>query len=140
MWYTVLADEAYIGQPGITSVFCPQPGMFVWYTVFEDKAYAGQPGIMSVFCPQLGMFVLDTVLEDKVYFRQSGIMSVFCPQLGMFVLYTVSQMATDQLKPHLVSMLQLLNEKLNDTQNYMVPYYAIRSVIAGASLCPGLNP
>ena len=46
----------------------------------------------------------------------------------MFVLYTVSQMATEQLKPHLVSMLQLLNEKLNDTQNYMVPYYAIRSV------------
>ena len=90
--------------------------------------------------PQLGMFIWHTVLEDKAYVGQPGIMYVFCPQLGMFVLYTVSQMATDQLKPHLVSMLQLLNEKLNDTQNYMVPYYAIRSVIAGASQCPGLSP
>ena len=108
--------------------------------MLEDMVYFRQPGITSVFCPQLGMFVLYTVLEDMVYFRQPGIMSVFCPQLGMFVLYTVSQMATDQLKPHPVSMLQLLNEKLNDTQNYMVPYYAIRSVIAGASQCPGLSP
>nr|KAG5707975.1 hypothetical protein BaRGS_025113 [Batillaria attramentaria] len=47
-------------------------------------------------------------------------------ELGMFVLYTVAQMATEQLKPHLTSMLQLLGEKLNDTQNHMVPFYAIK--------------
>ncbi|KAK7498967.1 hypothetical protein BaRGS_00009776 [Batillaria attramentaria] len=49
-------------------------------------------------------------------------------ELGMFVLYTVAQMATEQLKPHLTSMLQLLGEKLNDTQNHMVPFYAIKTM------------
>ncbi|KAK7114904.1 importin-4-like [Littorina saxatilis] len=49
-------------------------------------------------------------------------------ELGMFLLYTVAQMATEQLKPHLMSLLQLLIEKLNDTQNHLVPYYAIRTM------------
>lgn len=47
-------------------------------------------------------------------------------QVGMFVLFTVAQTATDQLKPHLESILQLLVERLADVQNHMVPYYAIR--------------
>lgn len=49
-------------------------------------------------------------------------------ELGMFLLYTVSQMATEQLKPLLISLLHVLVEKLNDTENYMVPYYAIRTM------------
>jgi hypothetical protein len=44
----------------------------------------------------------------------------------MFVLYSVAASAAEQLKPHLVSMLQLLNEVIQDTENRMVPYYAIR--------------
>ncbi|XP_056015924.1 importin-4-like isoform X2 [Ostrea edulis] len=46
----------------------------------------------------------------------------------MFVLYSVSAAAAEQLKPHLVSMLQLLNEVIQDSENRLVPYYAIRTI------------
>ena len=47
-------------------------------------------------------------------------------QTGMFVLYTVSSSAAEQLKPHLASLLQLLGEVINDNQNQLVPYYAVK--------------
>lgn len=51
---------------------------------------------------------------------------LFCYQVGTFVLYSVAAAAAEQLKPHLVSMLQLLNEVVHDSENRQVPYYAIR--------------
>jgi hypothetical protein len=44
----------------------------------------------------------------------------------MFVLYTVSSSAAEQLKPHLVSLLQLLAEVINDNENQAVPFYAVK--------------
>jgi hypothetical protein len=38
-------------------------------------------------------------------------------------LYTVSSSAAEQLKPHLVSLLQLLAEVINDNENQAVPFY-----------------
>ncbi|KAJ8302474.1 hypothetical protein KUTeg_018870 [Tegillarca granosa] len=50
------------------------------------------------------------------------------PQLFQFLLAYTKTAAAEQLKPHLVSLLQLLAEVINDTENKLVPYYAIRTM------------
>ncbi|VDI25605.1 importin-4 [Mytilus galloprovincialis] len=47
-------------------------------------------------------------------------------ETGMYLLYTVSSSAAEQLKPHLVSLLQLLSEVISDNENQFVPYYVVR--------------
>ncbi|ESO82779.1 hypothetical protein LOTGIDRAFT_229803 [Lottia gigantea] len=49
-------------------------------------------------------------------------------EVGMFILYTLSSDAGEQLKPHLVSVMQILVEAIKDNQSKMVPYYAIRTM------------
>ncbi|XP_076111369.1 importin-4-like isoform X2 [Mytilus galloprovincialis] len=49
-------------------------------------------------------------------------------ETGMYLLYTVSSSAAEQLKPHLVSLLQLLSEVISDNENQFVPYYVVRTL------------
>ncbi|KAK3086441.1 hypothetical protein FSP39_018454, partial [Pinctada imbricata] len=49
-------------------------------------------------------------------------------EVGMSLLNSVSSAAGEQLKPHLASLLQLLAEVIQDKENRMVPFYAIRSI------------
>ena len=47
----------------------------------------------------------------------------------MFVLSTVTNLAAEQMKPHMVSLLELLGGALNETVNTEVSFLAIKYVI-----------
>ncbi|XP_050398948.1 importin-4 [Patella vulgata] len=49
-------------------------------------------------------------------------------ELGMFVLYTVSSDAGEQLKPHLIPVMQILVETVKNNQSKAIPYYSIRTM------------
>ncbi|XP_059170198.1 importin-4-like isoform X2 [Physella acuta] len=49
-------------------------------------------------------------------------------EVGMYVLSTVTSIAAEQMKPHMVSLLTLLAEALNDKANIQVCYLAIKSM------------
>ncbi|XP_041375551.1 importin-4-like [Gigantopelta aegis] len=68
--------------------------------------------------PQLFEFILTCTKDQDVAKRE----------LGMSLLYTVTTVAGEQLKPHLVSVMTLLSEMLDDTQSKQVPYNAIRAM------------
>ncbi|XP_029638224.1 importin-4-like isoform X1 [Octopus sinensis] len=46
-------------------------------------------------------------------------------EIGIFLMHKVAAMATEQLKVHLISVLELLSEALLDQETLMVPYFAI---------------
>ncbi|XP_064641472.1 importin-4-like [Lineus longissimus] len=46
-------------------------------------------------------------------------------EIGMYVLSIISGVATDQLKPHILSFCQLFNKGLVDMENRMIPFYTI---------------
>ncbi|KAK3691936.1 hypothetical protein RRG08_047945 [Elysia crispata] len=49
-------------------------------------------------------------------------------EVGMFVLSTVTSLASEQMKPHMVSLLDLLAGALNESVNTEVSYLAIKSM------------
>ncbi|XP_076449742.1 importin-4-like [Babylonia areolata] len=116
-WNALAQDVRQGIRDNILQLLLREPERSVRTSIASLVGTAAKHDLPSNAWPQLFEFIL-------TYTKSSD--PAQC-ELGMFVLYTVSQMATEQLKPHLVSILQLLVEKLNDTQNYMVPYYAIRT-------------
>ncbi|KAL8619425.1 hypothetical protein ACOMHN_011776 [Nucella lapillus] len=116
-WNALSQDVRQGIRDNILQLLLREPERSVRTSIASLVGTAAKHDLPSNAWPQLFEFILTyTKSQDPAQ----------C-ELGMFVLYTVSQMATEQLKPHLVSLLHLLVEKLDDTQNYMVPYYAIRT-------------
>ncbi|GFN80012.1 importin-4 [Plakobranchus ocellatus] len=68
--------------------------------------------------PALFEFIVSFVKDEDPAKRETG----------MFVLSTVTSLAAEQMKPHMVSLLNLLAEALNETVNTEVSYLAIKSM------------
>ncbi|RUS88757.1 hypothetical protein EGW08_003474 [Elysia chlorotica] len=68
--------------------------------------------------PALFEFIVNFVRDEDPAKRETG----------MFVLSTVTSLAAEQMKPHMVSLLDLLACALNETVNREVSYLAIKSM------------
>lgn len=105
-------------RENILQLLLQEPEKFVRNSIAQVVATVAKHDLPKNQWPQLFQFILLYTKSQNSAERE----------VGTFVLYSVAAAAAEQLKPHLVSMLQLLNEVVHDSENRQVPYYAIRTI------------
>ncbi|XP_062580344.1 importin-4-like, partial [Saccostrea cucullata] len=105
-------------RENILQLLLQEPEKFVRNSIAQVVAIVAKHDLPKNQWPQLFQFILAYTKSQNSAERE----------IGMFVLYSVAAAAGEQLKPHLTSVLQLVNEVIQDSENQLVPYYAIRTV------------
>nr|XP_022312451.1 importin-4-like isoform X1 [Crassostrea virginica] len=105
-------------RENILQLLLQEPEKFVRNSIAQVVATVAKHDLPKNQWPQLFLFIQQYTRSQSSAERE----------VGTFVLYSVASMAAEQLKPHLVSMLQLLTEVIHDSENRLVPYYVIRTI------------
>lgn len=117
-WSTQLAEIQQNIRENILQILLQEPEKSARNAIAQVVATVAKHDLPNNQWPQLFQFLTSYTKSVNPAERETG----------MFVLYTVSSSAAEQLKPHLVSLLQLLAEVINDNENKAVSFYAVKTV------------
>lgn len=102
-------------RENIIQLFLQETEKTVQTSIAQIIATVAKHELPSKNWPQLFNFILEYTRSSDPHHRE----------IGIFLMNKVAAMATEQLKPHLLSVLELLSEALSEQETLMVPYYAI---------------
>lgn len=117
-WSALSAEIQHNIRENILQILLQEPEKSARNAIAQVVAAVAKHDLPKNQWPQLFQFI--TVYTKSVNPAER--------ETGMYVLYTVSSSAAEQLKPHLVSLLQLLSEVINDNVNQSVPFYAVKTI------------